>query len=69
MTSCRPLPPRRRRSSLVETDKEIYRRHLQVKRKGFPLYVPEPSRLLPISYQQNGVVYWGCGTYYADRRI
>ena len=36
-------------------DNEIYERLLRRKKRGFPLYVPQPNRRLPIAYQRIGI--------------
>ncbi|KAF8181543.1 hypothetical protein BJ912DRAFT_611355 [Pholiota molesta] len=33
----------------------IYERHLEKKKKGFPLWIPEPNRSLPMQYRRKGV--------------
>lgn len=34
---------------------KIYERHLELKRRGFPLWIPEPNRTLPMPYRRKGV--------------
>ncbi|KAF8967320.1 hypothetical protein BDZ97DRAFT_1656614, partial [Flammula alnicola] len=35
---------------------EIFYRHLSVKRRGSPLWIPEPNKRLPVQYQKRGIV-------------
>ena len=34
---------------------DIYERHLTPKGRGFPLWIPEPNRVLPIDYRRTGI--------------
>ena len=34
---------------------EVYERHLWLKGRGFPLWIPEPNRRLPRVYQKKGI--------------
>ena len=38
-----------------DNSNKIYERHLGVKKRGFPLWIPEPNMLLPLSYRRNGI--------------
>ncbi|KAF9479612.1 hypothetical protein BDN70DRAFT_834151 [Pholiota conissans] len=38
-----------------ESGNKIYERHLGLKRRGFPLWIPEPNRRLPLPYRRIGV--------------
>ncbi|KAJ6451930.1 hypothetical protein C8R45DRAFT_883168, partial [Mycena sanguinolenta] len=44
------------------SDCEIYCNQLLRRRRGFPLYVPEPSETLPAEYQVEGVQIGDVGT-------
>ncbi|KAF4617806.1 hypothetical protein D9613_006181 [Agrocybe pediades] len=39
----------------VQRSNEIYERHLLLKGRGFPLWIPEPNRNLPMPYQRQGI--------------
>ena len=34
---------------------KVYERHLWMKDRGFPLWIPEPNRRLPRVYRKNGI--------------
>lgn len=34
---------------------EIYERHLSLKGRGFPLWIPEPNNRLPLAYRRRGI--------------
>jgi len=34
---------------------EIYERHLWLKGRGFPLWIPEPNKRLPLVYRKKGI--------------
>jgi hypothetical protein len=38
-----------------DSSNNIYERHLLLKKKGFPLWIPEPNRTLPMPYRRDGV--------------
>ena len=38
-----------------ESSNSIYKRHMYLKERGFPLWIPRPNMALPRSYQQQGV--------------
>ncbi|KAF4616459.1 hypothetical protein D9613_008754 [Agrocybe pediades] len=39
----------------VQRSNETYARHLLLKARGFPLWIPEPHRNLPMPYQRQGI--------------
>ncbi|KAF5327182.1 hypothetical protein D9619_004390 [Psilocybe cf. subviscida] len=39
----------------AQKSSDIYCRHLSVKQRGFPLWIPEPNCYLPIQYQRKGI--------------
>ncbi|KAF8969623.1 hypothetical protein BDZ97DRAFT_1754462 [Flammula alnicola] len=39
----------------VQQSSDIYYRHLAVKKRGYPLWLPEPNFYLPIQYQRKGI--------------
>ena len=39
----------------VQRSNEMYERHLSLKGRGFPLWIPQPNMLLPIPYRAKGV--------------
>ncbi|KIM40895.1 hypothetical protein M413DRAFT_445667 [Hebeloma cylindrosporum] len=41
---------------------EIYENHLLLKGRGFPLWIPEPNRRLPLAYRREGVNIGDVGT-------
>ena len=41
--------------SPVPRSNETYERHLSLKRRGFPLWIPQPNMLLPTPYRAKGV--------------
>ncbi|KAF8960161.1 hypothetical protein BDZ97DRAFT_1351936 [Flammula alnicola] len=47
--------PWRRPSLPVQKSCDIYYRHLSVKGRGSPLWVPEPNTELPLEYQRRGI--------------
>ncbi|KAF8970066.1 hypothetical protein BDZ97DRAFT_1954248 [Flammula alnicola] len=47
--------PWRRPSLPVQKSCDIYYRHLSVKGRGSPLWVPEPNTELPLQYQRRGI--------------
>jgi hypothetical protein len=38
-----------------ESSNSIYERHMYLKKRGFPLWIPQPNTTLPHSYQRRGV--------------
>lgn len=38
-----------------DTGNEIYERHLELKKRGFPLWIPEPNLRLPNAYKRIGI--------------
>ncbi|KAF9479611.1 hypothetical protein BDN70DRAFT_806738 [Pholiota conissans] len=38
-----------------DNSNKIYERHLGLKQRGFPLWIPEPNRRLPMEYRRKGV--------------
>lgn len=38
-----------------DNSNKIYERHLALKQRGFPLWIPEPNRRLPMSYRRTGI--------------
>ncbi|KAF9479462.1 hypothetical protein BDN70DRAFT_993428 [Pholiota conissans] len=41
---------------------QIYEQHLELKARGFPLWIPEPSMSLPLPYRRDGVSIGDVGT-------
>jgi len=39
----------------VQRSNEIYERHLLLKGRGFPLWIPEPNKNLNMAYQRQGI--------------
>ncbi|KAF8958258.1 hypothetical protein BDZ97DRAFT_2078682 [Flammula alnicola] len=39
----------------VQKSSEIYYRHLSAKKRGSPLWIPEPNNYLPITYRKKGI--------------
>ena len=39
----------------VQRGNEIYERHLSLKGRGFPLWIPEPNNRLPLAYRRKGI--------------
>jgi len=40
---------------LPQKSSEIYHRHLSLKGQGFPLWIPDPNKRLPLAYRRKGV--------------
>jgi len=40
---------------VMQRGNEIYQRHLCSKARGFPLWIPEPNKRLPLAYQKRGI--------------
>ncbi|KJA19859.1 hypothetical protein HYPSUDRAFT_143195, partial [Hypholoma sublateritium FD-334 SS-4] len=38
-----------------DNSNKIYERHLALKQRGFPLWIPEPNRRLPMTYRRRGI--------------
>ena len=38
-----------------DNSNKIYERHLHLKQRGFPLWIPEPNRRLPMAYRRRGI--------------
>ena len=38
-----------------DNNNKIYERHLSLKKRGFPLWIPEPNRRLPMAYRRRGI--------------
>ena len=50
------LQSRKSRHEMVtQRGNEIYERHLCLKGRGFPLWIPEPNKRLPLAYQKRGI--------------
>ena len=50
------LQSRKSRDEMVtRRGNEIYERHLCLKGRGFPLWIPEPNKRLPLAYQKRGI--------------
>ncbi|KJA28706.1 hypothetical protein HYPSUDRAFT_33041 [Hypholoma sublateritium FD-334 SS-4] len=53
--------PHRRQSIVTQIEyrpdkgNQIYQRHLELKQRGFPLWIPEPNMRLPTSYRRIGI--------------
>ncbi|KAF9476418.1 hypothetical protein BDN70DRAFT_776591, partial [Pholiota conissans] len=45
---------------------QIYEQQLLLKKRGFPLWIPEPNKRLPMVYQRTGVAIGDVGTYTAS---
>lgn len=43
------------RIGVPQKSNEIYENHLLLKGRGFPLWIPEPNRRLPLRYRREGV--------------
>jgi len=39
----------------VQKSNEIYDHHLWLKGRGFPLWIPEPNKRLPLAYRKKGI--------------
>ena len=44
----------------------IYKRHMYLKKHGFPLWIPRPNTTLPLSYQRRGVSIGDVGIFTSD---
>ena len=42
-------------TSKTKTWNEVYETHLAPNRRGYPLWIPEPNKNLPLPYQRKGV--------------
>lgn len=51
-----PIQPEVTRVSYTpDNSNKIYERHLGVKQRGFPLWIPEPNMRLPMPYRRRGI--------------
>jgi hypothetical protein len=48
-------------TEMCQNDGEVYARLLLPKRRGFPLWIPQPHRNLPPEYRRNGVSFGDVG--------